>query len=109
MTIRSKQWYTKTSRLSNSFANNSIGRLRVLLQQQDHRSGGRWSQTHWRPGERRCIAGENRVRWRELADGRARLPERTRGARPVSAGLLQTRPIVVQIAGSSYADPAVFA
>ena len=27
MTIRSKQWYTKTSRLSNSFANSSIGRL----------------------------------------------------------------------------------
>src|SRR5258705_10613290 len=27
MTMRSKQWYTKTSRLSNSFANNSIGRL----------------------------------------------------------------------------------
>ena len=26
MTMRSKQWYTKTSRLSNSFANNSIGR-----------------------------------------------------------------------------------
>src|SRR5215470_4547643 len=27
MTMRSKQWYTKTSRLSNSFANNSIGCL----------------------------------------------------------------------------------
>src|SRR4051794_19435062 len=27
MTMRSKQWYTKMSRLSNSFANNSIGRL----------------------------------------------------------------------------------
>src|SRR5215472_16931108 len=27
MTTRSKQWYTKTSRLSNSFANNSIGCL----------------------------------------------------------------------------------
>src|SRR5690242_11856083 len=27
MTMRSKQWYTITSKLSNSFANNSIGRL----------------------------------------------------------------------------------
>src|SRR5450759_911572 len=27
MTTRSKQWYIKTSRLWNSFANNSIGRL----------------------------------------------------------------------------------
>src|SRR3977135_2071830 len=89
MTMRSKQWYTKTSRLSNSFANNSIGRLRVLLQQQDHRSGGRWSQPRWRPGERRCIRGEKGAWWRELADGRTRFPERTRGARPVSAGLPQ--------------------
>src|SRR5207244_87528 len=31
MTMRSKQWYTKTSRLWNSFANNSIGRLRVCF------------------------------------------------------------------------------
>src|SRR6266536_1272886 len=30
MTMRSKQWYTKTSRLLNSFANNSTGRLRDL-------------------------------------------------------------------------------
>src|SRR5258708_33159265 len=44
MTMRSKQWYTRTSRLSNSFANNSIGRLRDRVWQQDHRSSGRWSQ-----------------------------------------------------------------
>src|SRR5438477_10215889 len=90
MTMRSKQWYTKTSRLSNSFANNSIGRLRVLLQQQDHRSGGRRSQTRDARASADGVRVKRRVRWRELAEGRARFPERTRGARPVSAGLLQT-------------------
>src|ERR1700738_4782649 len=45
MTIRSKQWYTNTSRLPNSFVNVSIGRPSwIKSRQQDHRSDGRWSQ-----------------------------------------------------------------
>src|ERR1700730_17226404 len=45
MTIRSKQWYTNTSRLPNSFVNVSIGRPPLIeSRQQDHRSDGRWSQ-----------------------------------------------------------------
>src|SRR5436190_3607462 len=45
MTIRSKQWYTKTSRLPNSFVNVSIGRPPLIRSRQhDHRSDGRWSQ-----------------------------------------------------------------
>src|SRR6266849_11184713 len=45
MTMRSKQWYTKTRRLSNSFVNVSIGRPpQIKSQQQDHRIDGRWSQ-----------------------------------------------------------------
>src|SRR5437764_10321979 len=47
MTIRSKQWYTKTSSFPNRERNISIGRLLVLLLlQQDHRSDGRWNQIH---------------------------------------------------------------
>src|SRR5229473_3507116 len=45
MTMRSKQWYTKTSRLPNSFVNVSIGRPPLIRSRQhDHRSDGRWSQ-----------------------------------------------------------------
>src|SRR5437016_11253962 len=45
MTIRSKQWYTKTSRLPNSLVNVSIGRPpQIRSRQHDHRSDGRWSQ-----------------------------------------------------------------
>src|ERR1700680_1509681 len=45
MTMRSKQWYTKTSRLPNSFVNVSIGRPpQIRSCQHDHRSDGRWSQ-----------------------------------------------------------------
>ena len=45
MTMRSKQWYTNTSRLPNSFVNVSIGRPPLIeSRQQDHRSDGRWSQ-----------------------------------------------------------------
>src|ERR1700676_2860804 len=45
MTMRSKQWYTNTSRLPNSFVNVSIGRPPLIQsRQQDHRSDGRWSQ-----------------------------------------------------------------
>src|SRR6266852_3699466 len=45
MTIRSKQWYTNTSRLPNSFVNVSIGRPPLIRSRQhDHRSDGRWSQ-----------------------------------------------------------------
>src|ERR1700682_819012 len=45
MTMRSKQWYTNTTRLPNSLAKVSIGRLPVSSsQQRDHRSGGRWNQ-----------------------------------------------------------------
>src|SRR5579862_3313739 len=45
MTMRSKQWYTNTSRLANSFVNVSIGRPPLIeSRQQDHRSDGRWSQ-----------------------------------------------------------------
>src|SRR6516162_108307 len=45
MTMRSKQRYIKASRLSNSFANNSIGCPSwILLQQQDNRRDNRWSQ-----------------------------------------------------------------
>src|SRR5437867_1116838 len=45
MTRRSKQWYTKTSRLENSFAKSSIGRSPGILPwKQDHRSDDRWSQ-----------------------------------------------------------------
>src|SRR5216684_8373263 len=47
MTIRSKQWYTKTSSFPNRERNVSIGRLLVfLLLQQDLRSDGRWNQIH---------------------------------------------------------------
>src|SRR4051812_11640716 len=46
----------------------------ILLQQQDHRTGDRWSQTRWRPGERRFLTRETQGSWRELADGRARFP-----------------------------------
>src|SRR5947208_17087153 len=53
MTMRSKQWYTKTSRLPNSFVNVSIGRPpQIRSRQHDHRSDGRWSQNFkyvWRP------------------------------------------------------------
>src|ERR1700730_4754462 len=42
MTMRSKQWYTKTSRLPNSFVNVSIGRPpRIGSRQHDHRSDDR--------------------------------------------------------------------
>src|SRR5215472_2169336 len=52
MTMRSKQWYTKASRLPNSVAKVSIGRLPVFLtQQQDHRTDGRCNQR--RPWDRR--------------------------------------------------------
>src|ERR1700680_3636316 len=45
MTMRSKQWYTNTSRLPNSFVNVSIGRPPLIQsRQQDHRSDGRGSQ-----------------------------------------------------------------
>src|SRR5947209_6862798 len=41
MTMRSKQWYAKASRLPNSVAKVSIARLPLLLpQQQDHRTDG---------------------------------------------------------------------
>src|SRR3974377_2055504 len=51
MTIRSKQWYTKASRLANSLAKVSIGRLRLfLLQQQDHRPDDRWKSKRSREG-----------------------------------------------------------
>src|ERR1700732_1109875 len=41
--MRSKQWYTNTTRLPNSLAKVSIGRLPVSSsQQRDHRSDGRW-------------------------------------------------------------------
>src|ERR1700694_4341728 len=43
--MRSKQWYTKTSRLPNSFVNVSIGHPpQIRSCQHDHRSDGRWSQ-----------------------------------------------------------------
>src|SRR5205807_398454 len=44
MTTRSKQWYTKTSRLANSLRKVSIGPplRRTCLEQQDHRIEGRW-------------------------------------------------------------------
>ena len=88
--MRSKQWYTKISRLENSFANNSIGRLldfalatksSVRRPVESNAPGG--------PGERRWITGEKEAGRRELAGGRARFPERPRGARPVSAALLR--------------------
>src|SRR5882724_9710011 len=108
MTMRSKQWYTKTSRLSNSFANNSISRLLdfALATRSSVRrpteSNGR------RPGERRFIPGEKGAWWRELADGRARFPERTRGARPVSAVCCEHRPIPQIPPETSDLDCAVF-
>src|SRR5438105_15264151 len=52
MTTRSKQWYTKTSRLANSLRKVSIGPplRRTCLEQQDHRIEGRWksSDAAWR-------------------------------------------------------------
>src|SRR5436309_12099595 len=43
MTMRSKQWYTKASRLPNSLQKVSIGLLPVLvLTPIDHRTEGRW-------------------------------------------------------------------
>src|SRR6266849_4612035 len=45
MTMRSKQWYTRVSRLPNSLRKVSIGPLPswTLPQQQDHGTGGRWA------------------------------------------------------------------
>jgi hypothetical protein len=61
MTIRSKQWYTKVSRLPNSFAKVSIGRLRLfLLRQQDHRPDDRWKSKQRAGAER-----EERVQGKE--------------------------------------------
>ena len=45
MTMRSKQWYTKASRLPNSLQKVSIGPLLVVVSQPDHRTGGRWKST----------------------------------------------------------------
>src|SRR6266436_5799603 len=44
MTMRSKQWYTKASRLPNSLLKVSIGPLPSLTlpRQQDHGTGDRW-------------------------------------------------------------------
>jgi hypothetical protein len=43
MTVRSRQWYTNTTRLPNSLAKVSIGRLPLFLsEQRDHRRDGRW-------------------------------------------------------------------
>src|SRR5262249_2946615 len=44
MTIRSKQWYTKASRLPNNRTKSSIGPLAPLrfVSQQEHRTGDRW-------------------------------------------------------------------
>ena len=84
--MRSKQWYTKISRLENSLANNSIGRLldfALATRSSDRRPVE--SNTRGAPGERRWITGEKEAGRRELASGRARFPERPRGARPVSA------------------------
>src|SRR5260370_37110112 len=70
MTMRSKQWYTKTSRLSNSFANNSIGRLLDFASQRNHRSGDRWSQRGLVDGivgrEERVSKGKETGRFRSL-------------------------------------------
>src|SRR5260370_21688911 len=75
MTIRSKQWYTKTSRLLNSFAKNSIGRLRILLQQQDDRSK--------RPVESKSLS------WRKGRKGFQR--ERNRRLRSLWAAARESR------------------
>src|SRR5947207_2896234 len=84
MTMRSKEWYTKTSKLANSLANNSIGRLLDFASATRSSVRRPVESKGWRPGERRFSTGETRAWWRELADGRARFPERTRGAHPVS-------------------------
>src|SRR5215469_12494659 len=44
MTMRSKQWYTKASRLPNNRTKSSIGPLAPLrfVSQQKHRTGDRW-------------------------------------------------------------------
>ena len=64
MTIRSKQWYTKASRLPNSLAKISIGRLRLfLLWQQDDRPDDRWNQNTPPRGPER----EERVQGKETA------------------------------------------
>src|SRR5205807_10061668 len=56
MTTRSKQWYTKTSRLANSLRKVSIGPplRRTCLEQQDHRIEGRWKS---RDAAWRALAG----------------------------------------------------
>src|SRR6516165_10434697 len=43
MTMRSKQWYTKASRLPNSLAKVSIGPLPGTCSQHDHRTEDRWN------------------------------------------------------------------
>src|SRR5205809_1252866 len=66
MTMRSKQWYTKTSRLSNSFANNSIGRLLPdPALANENRPGGCWSQ-HRIPGRGKGRKGFQRERNRRF-------------------------------------------
>src|SRR5215470_5452780 len=76
MTMRSKQWYTKTSRLWNSFANNSIGRL--LDRASATRSSAR------RPVESN--------RWGGSAPGRRGVPrgEETAGFVPLGLRLTKT-------------------
>src|SRR5437016_5391445 len=59
MTTRSKQWYTKVSRLANSLRKVSIGPpfRRTCLEQQDHRIEGRWKS---RDAAWRALAGTGR-------------------------------------------------
>src|SRR5215470_19166193 len=79
MTIRSKQWYTKASKLPNSLAKISIGRLRLFLfGQQDHRPDDRWKSKQ--------VAGrtrEERVQGKETAGFVPLVSSRIRTARKV--------------------------
>jgi len=60
--MRSKQWYTKTSKLSNSFANNSIGRLPGFASATRSSVRRPVESTSWRSGlgERRFSTVEKR-------------------------------------------------
>src|SRR5262250_2930305 len=80
MTIRSKQWYTKASRLPNSFAKVSIGRLRLFLhRQQDHRLGDRWKSKQLAGAEREeRVQGKETVGFVPLLSSRIRTAEKAR-------------------------------
>src|SRR5229473_6143925 len=90
MTIRSKQWYTKTSSFPNRERNVSIGRLLVLLLlQQDLRSDGRWNQIHCLATKSTPWDFQGRSPWLYLDLERGPVPSLALGRVPPEAARIQ--------------------